>query len=186
ADILSGNVKAGKDVVVIGAGGIGFDVAEYLTAANRESDNAEEDFLSHWGVDGALQHRGALVKAASEPAVRQVTLMQRKPGRMGRSLGVSTGWILRLDLAKAKVQQVSGVSYERISDEGVHITVEGAERIVPADTVVICAGQTEELALFNALVGLGRTPHRIGGAAVAAELDAVRAIADGVKLAFTF
>ena len=113
-------------------------------------------------------------------------MLQRKAGRMGRGLGVSTGWVLRLLLAKRKVAQMTGVTYRGIDDAGVHITVEGEERVLPADTVVICAGQEPERSLYDALVARGIEAHVIGGAERAAELDAMRAIDQGTRLAYTF
>ena len=113
-------------------------------------------------------------------------MLQRKSGRMGRGLGVSTGWVLRLLLAKRKVAQVTGVTYSRIDDAGVHITVEGEERVMPADTVVICAGQEPERSLYDELVARGVEAHVIGGAERAAELDAMRAIDQGTRLAYRF
>ena len=113
-------------------------------------------------------------------------MLQRKSGRMGRGLGVSTGWVLRLLLAKRKVAQVAGVTYRRIGDAGVHITVEGLARVVPADTVVVCAGQEPERSLHDALAARGIAVHVIGGAERAAELDAMRAIDQGTRLAYSF
>ncbi len=113
-------------------------------------------------------------------------MLQRKSGRMGRGLGVSTGWVLRLLLAKRKVAQIAGVTYRRIDDAGLHITVEGEERVVPADTIVICAGQEPARALHEELVARGVKAHVIGGADKAAELDAMRAIDQGTRLAYTF
>ena len=113
-------------------------------------------------------------------------MLQRKSGRMGRGLGVSTGWVLRLLLAKRKVAQVTGVAYRRIDDAGVHITVEGEERVIPADTIVICAGQEPARSLYDELTARGVEAHVIGGAERAAELDAMRAIDQGTRLAYTF
>jgi 2,4-dienoyl-CoA reductase (NADPH2) len=113
-------------------------------------------------------------------------MLQRKPGRMGRSLGVSTGWVLRLLLAKRNVAQMSGVTYRRIDDAGVHIMVEGEDRVLPADTVVICAGQEPARTLYDALIARGVGAHIIGGAERAAELDAMRAIDQGTRLAMRF
>ena len=113
-------------------------------------------------------------------------MLQRKAGRMGRGLGVSTGWVLRLLLAKRKVAQVTGVTYRRIDDAGLHITVEGEERVVPADTIVICAGQEPERSLYDELIARGVKAHVIGGAERAAELDAMRAIDQGTRLAYSF
>jgi 2,4-dienoyl-CoA reductase (NADPH2) len=122
---------------------------------------------------------------AAEPGWgRQVFMLQRRPGRMGRGLGVSTGWILRLALAKRRVVQMTGVTYERIDDAGLHILAGGEPRIVPADTIVVCAGQDEERSLYDALAGAGIKAHLIGGAAKAAELDAMRAIDEGTRLAY--
>jgi 2,4-dienoyl-CoA reductase (NADPH2) len=113
-------------------------------------------------------------------------MLQRKSGRMGRTLGVSTGWVLRLLLAKRKVAQVTGVAYEKIDRDGVHIVVEGERRVVPADTVVICTGQEPERVLYDELLAIGVRAHVIGGADRADELDALRAIDQGTRLAYTF
>jgi 2,4-dienoyl-CoA reductase (NADPH2) len=170
----------------MGAGGIGFDIAVYLTSAPQEEAALPEHFRAEWGVDAGIADRGGLVKEAATAPGREVAMLQRKAGRMGRGLGVSTGWVLRLLLAKRKVAQVTGVTYRRIDDAGVHITVEGQERVVPADTVVICAGQEPARALYDALIARGATAHVIGGAERAAELDAMRAIDQGTRLAYTF
>ena len=185
-DILSGARQAGPVVAVIGAGGIGFDVAEFLTSAPQEVAAAPEHFRAEWGIDTAIVGRGGLGREAAAAPGRQVVMLQRKPGRMGRGLGVSTGWVLRLLLAKRKVAQVSGVTYARIDDVGVHVTVEGAERVLPVDTVVICAGQEPLRSLYDALVARGVAAHVIGGAERAAELDAMRAIDQGTRLAYSF
>jgi 2,4-dienoyl-CoA reductase (NADPH2) len=113
-------------------------------------------------------------------------MLQRKSGRMGRTLGVSTGWVLRLLLAKRKVAQVTGVAYEKVDRDGVHIVVEGERRVVPADTVVICTGQEPERVLYDELLAIGVRAHVIGGADRADELDALRAIDQGTRLAYTF
>jgi 2,4-dienoyl-CoA reductase (NADPH2) len=185
-DILSGARKAGPVVAVIGAGGIGFDVAEFLTSEPQEVAAAPEHFQAEWGIDTGIAGRGGLGREATPAPRRQVVMLQRKSGRMGRGLGVSTGWVLRLLLAKRKVAQVSGVTYARIDDVGVHVTVEGAERVLPVDTVVVCAGQEPLRSLYEALVARGVAAHVIGGAERAAELDAMRAIDQGTRLAYTF
>jgi 2,4-dienoyl-CoA reductase (NADPH2) len=185
-DILDGSRQAGNVVAIMGAGGIGFDIAEFLTSAPQEVAAAPEHFRAEWGVDTEFTGRGGLAKEAAAVPGRQVVMLQRKSGRIGRGLGVSTGWVLRLLLAKRKVAQVTGVTYRRIDDAGVHITVEGQERVVPADTVVICAGQEPARALYDALIARGATAHVIGGAERAAELDAMRAIDQGTRLAYTF
>ncbi len=186
ADILSGKVTGGQRVVVIGAGGIGFDVAEFLTSPPGEMAADTAHFRAEWGVDAGVTGRGGLAKAADAQPTRHVTMLQRKPGRMGRGLGVSTGWILRLALAKRKVAQVSGVTYRRIDNDGLHVTVGTEDRVIPADTVVICAGQEPARELYDALERQGKAVHLIGGAKLAAELDAMRAIDEGVRLAYSF
>jgi 2,4-dienoyl-CoA reductase (NADPH2) len=185
ADILSGEATAGQRVAIIGAGGIGYDIAEYLTSPPAEIAADPAHFRAEWGVDAAIAGPGGLAKATDAPPERLVVMLQRKPGRMGRGLGVSTGWILRLALAKRKVAQVSGVTYRGIDGDGLHVTVGAEDRTIPADTIVICAGQDPARALYDALVQQGKTPHLIGGAKRAAELDAMRAIDDGVRLAYT-
>src|SRR5581483_10410836 len=120
-----------------------------------------------------------------EAARRQVTMLQSKAGRMGRGLGGSTGWVLRLLLAKRQVAQVAGSTYPRIDDAGLHITVAGEERVIAADTVVICAGQESERSLYDELTALGVAAHLIGGAKLAADLDALRAIDEGTRLAYS-
>jgi 2,4-dienoyl-CoA reductase (NADPH2) len=186
ADILSGKMTAGTRVAIIGAGGIGFDVAEFLTSPPAEVAADPTHFRAVWGVDLAIARPGGLAKGADARTDRQVVMLQRKPGRMGRGLGVSTGWILRLALAKRKVAQVSGVTYRRIDDEGVHVTVGAEDRVIPADTIVICAGQEPARELYDTLVRQGTSAHLIGGAKLAAELDAMRAIDEGVRLAYRF
>ena len=185
-DILSGRVTAGRRVVVLGAGGIGFDIAEYLSSPPSDEAMDPHHFLAEWGVDPASPVAGGLAKPAEPHLEREIVMVQRREGRMGRSLGVSTGWILRLQLAKRKVAQVTGATYRRIDDAGLHITVSGQDRVLPADTIVLCAGQDSERTLYEALVAAGAPVHLIGGAADARELDAMRAIDDGLRLAHTF
>ena len=165
-DILNGKRSAGRRVAIMGAGGIGFDVAEFLTSAPQEVAASPAHFRAEWGVDANIASRGGLAKEEGEAPSRQVVMLQRKSGRMGRGLGVSTGWVLRLLLAKRKVAQVTGVAYRRIDDAGVHITVEGEERVIPADTIVICAGQEPARSLYDELTarGVEGAHHRRGGA----------------------
>jgi len=139
-----------------------------------------------WGVDAGIAGRGGLAKEEAAAPGRQVVMLQRKAGRMGRGLGVSTGWVLRLLLAKRKVAQVTGVTYRAIDDAGLHIAVEDQERVLPADTIVVCAGQEPERSLYDALAARGIEAHLIGGAERAAELDAMRAIDQGTRLAYSF
>jgi 2,4-dienoyl-CoA reductase (NADPH2) len=189
AAILDGSRTAGRRVAIIGAGGIGFDVAEFLTSAPQAEAASPEHFFGEWSVDPTLASRGGLApfpRSRGEGAGRQVTMLQRKAGRMGRGLGVSTGWVLRLLLAKRQVAQVTGATYHRIDDAGVHVTVGGEERLIAADTVVVCAGQDSERSLYDELTARGVTAHLIGGAKLAAELDALRAIDEGTRLAYSF
>ncbi len=189
-DVLRGKAPVGKRVAIIGAGGIGFDVAEYLV---HEGDSPTEDLTEwkeEWGVGDPEKARGGLVPEGPqpEPPARQVTLLQRKAERVGKRLGKTTGWIHRAALRMKGVQMVSGVNYERIDAEGLHITEGEAPenpRLIEADTIVLCAGQLSERSLADALQERGVSVHVIGGADVAAELDAKRAIDQGTRLAAT-
>lgn len=185
-DILSGKVTAGKRVAIIGAGGIGFDVAEFLSSPPASEAMAPEHFLAEWGVDPAIAAKGGLAKPADPAPSRQIVMLQRKDGRMGRGLGMTTGWVLRIQLAKRKVAQISGATYRRIDNEGLHISVGGEDKVLPVDTIVLCAGQNEERSLHAELSARGVTAHLIGGADKAAELDAMRAIDQGLRLAYSF
>ena len=185
-DVLTGKVAVGRRVAIIGAGGIGFDIAEFLSGPSQAESADIGHFLHEWGVDAAIAVSGAL-EAPAEPEIkRQIVMLQRKAGRMGRTLGLSTGWVLRIALAKRKVAQVAGVTYRRIDADGLHITVGAEDRVLPADTIVICAGQESERTLADSLIAAGAAPHLIGGADVASELDAMRAIDQGVRLAYAF
>ena len=185
AQILSGEVTAGKTVALIGAGGIGFDVAEYLVTPSNET---ADSFFETWGVDSSFTAPGALRGDPLAPVAgaRDVTVLQRKPGKPGKSLGVSTGWILRNALRKHGVEMLAGVSYERIDDAGLHIMLDGKPQVIAADTIVLCSGQEPVRDLHETLVGQGITATMIGGAKEASELDALRAISEGVRLAQTF
>ncbi|MGB3147771.1 MAG: NADPH-dependent 2,4-dienoyl-CoA reductase [Paracoccaceae bacterium] len=186
ADFLSGKAKAGDRVAVIGAGGIGFDVAEALVQPHPSPTLAPEEWLEEWGITDPAKARGGLGKPAPTKPARAVTLLQRKPERPGRGLGKTTGWIHRATLAAKSVRMIGGVNYERITAEGVEIT-HGPGRENPAtiaaDTVILCAGQESELTLAADLAGLGKSFHLIGGAELASELDAKRAIDQGTRLA---
>ncbi|MGR3514629.1 MAG: FAD-dependent oxidoreductase [Paracoccaceae bacterium] len=185
-DILNGRQTAGETVAVIGAGGIGFDVAEYLTHQGESPTENLESWLEEWGVADPAEHRSGLDPAGPNPAPspRKVSLFQRKAERPGKRLGKTTGWIHRASLQMKGVKMVGGVSYDRIDDEGLHIQrQDGTQEVVPCETVVLCAGQISDRTLADALEAAGRTPHVIGGADVAAELDAKRAIDQGTRLA---
>ncbi|OOY29990.1 NADPH-dependent 2,4-dienoyl-CoA reductase [Thioclava sp. F36-6] len=184
-DILKGRVTAGKRVAVIGAGGIGFDVAEFLTVTESPTLDLE-DWKREWGVGDPAQTPGGLTKPEPEAPAREVTLLQRKKEKLGRRLGKTTGWVHRAALHMKDVKMIGGVNYEKITAEGLHVTFGEAREnptLIEADTVVLCAGQLSDRSLADALIAAGRTPHVIGGADVAAELDAKRAIDQGTRLA---
>jgi 2,4-dienoyl-CoA reductase (NADPH2) len=173
-DVLSGTAEVGRRVVIVGAGGIGFDVAIYLTHGASPTHLEASAFRRHWGIEE---------EAVPSFSGREITMLQRSPGGMGRTLGKTTGWIHRTELLQAGVKQISGVTYEKIDAAGLHIEVGGEKRLLPADTIVICAGQDERRDLADALAGSGVEVHLIGGANKAGELDAKRAIDEGVRLA---
>ncbi|MEM8822351.1 MAG: NADPH-dependent 2,4-dienoyl-CoA reductase [Pseudomonadota bacterium] len=188
-DVLRDRVPVGERVALIGAGGIGFDTAEFLAHGDGESPTEDLDaWLQEWGVADPGEHRGGLEPAGPqpEPSAREITLLQRKNEKLGKRLGKTTGWIHRAALAMKDVKMVPGVNYERITPEGLQVSFgEARERptMIEADTVVMCAGQVPERSLADALEAEGLTCHVIGGADVAAELDAKRAIDQGARLA---
>jgi 2,4-dienoyl-CoA reductase (NADPH2) len=182
SDVLASQRAVGARVVIVGAGGIGFDVAEFL-AGDAEESLSPDSFAGAWGVDPTLAMPGGLRAARAALRRREITMLQRKDERLGGSLGKSTGWILRAKLRRARVEMLQGAIYHRIDDAGLHVTVGGERRVLAADTVVICAGQEPERTLHDALVARGRTPHLIGGAREAVELDALRAIEEATRLA---
>jgi 2,4-dienoyl-CoA reductase (NADPH2) len=184
-DVLLRGAKVGARVAIIGAGGIGFDVAEFLT---QEAPSPSTDIArwSHeWGVDRNYAQRGGLAPPAPEPSPREVWLLQRTPGTPGKRLNKTTGWVHRAALKMKQVKMLGGVTYERIDDSGLHVAVDGEPRLLAIDHVVVCAGQEPRRELHDALKAAGVDVHLIGGADVAAELDAKRAIAQGTKLAAT-
>jgi 2,4-dienoyl-CoA reductase (NADPH2) len=177
-------------VAVIGAGGIGFDVSEHLVHDGDSTTLNLPEWMVEWGVADTAEHRAGLAPEGPQPhkPARSVTMMQRKPSKPGKGLGKTTGWIHRASLTMKNVNMLAGVNYERIDDEGVHISFgEGREKpqVIPADTVVLCAGQLSDRSLADALEAKGIACHVIGGADVAAELDAKRAIDQGTRLAAT-
>jgi 2,4-dienoyl-CoA reductase (NADPH2) len=184
-DLLTGKRTVGRRVAVIGAGGIGFDTALFLSQDEGvEPDHSREHFLQTWGVDEQLMHRGGLLPPPpSPPGGRQIYLLQRKAGKMGAGLSKTTGWIHRLQLQRRQVQMLNGVTYRRIDDDGLHILRREEELLLPVDNVVICAGQEPERELVDDLKACGLPVHLIGGAHTAAELDAKRAIDQAVRLA---
>ena len=182
-DVLRDRVPVGERVAILGAGGIGFDVAEFLTAPDAEDPADVPGFLAHWGVDAEYRRAGGVTAPVEEPVRRSVVLLQRKPGKVGAGLGKTTGWIHRTELARRGVQMVPGAEYRGIDDDGLHIGVGGEARTIPVDTVVLCTGQDPERGLHAELAARGLAAHLIGGADVAAELDAKRAIDQGTRLA---
>ncbi|KOU17716.1 2,4-dienoyl-CoA reductase [Streptomyces sp. WM6372] len=184
-DVLRDGAPVGERVAVVGAGGIGFDVAEFLTDSGEGASQDPETYFRHWGVDTTYAGPGGLTAPERPAPPRQVHLLQRKTTKVGKGLGTTTGWIHRAELKHRGVVSVAGATYDRIDDEGLHITVEGEQRLVPADTVVLCTGQEPRRDLYEALLAAGGRPHLIGGADVAAELDAKRAIRQGTELAAT-
>ena len=182
-DVLEGRVAVGRKVAIIGAGGIGFDVGEFLTEAGGSPSLDRARWMAEWGVDPDFATPGGLAKPRPEPAARQVWLLQRSPGKPGARLGKTTGWIHRATLRAKGVRMLGGVEYLGVDDEGLHIRVDGGEQVLDVDHVVVCAGQEPRRWLFDALQARGLEAHLIGGASVAAELDAKRAIAEGSRLA---
>ena len=185
ADVLKG-APVGARVAIVGAGGIGFDVAEFLVQAGESATLHADAWRREWGVSDPAVVRGGLVEAAPVAPAREVHLLQRKDGKPGKGLGKTTGWIHRAALAAKQVQMRGGVNYEAITDQGIVLSA-GAGRenpqLLAVDTVVMCAGQLPERALSDALTAAGIAHHVIGGADVAAELDAKRAIDQGARLA---
>ncbi|WP_335932761.1 NADPH-dependent 2,4-dienoyl-CoA reductase [Streptomyces sp. PTD5-9] len=182
-DVLRDGARAGDRVAIIGAGGIGFDVAEFLTDPGDGAGSDPEAFFRRWGVDTAYRERGGLCAPDRPRSVRTVHLIQRGTGKVGARLGRTTGWIHRTELRRRGVTTIAGASYDRIDDEGLHLTVDGEPRLLPVDTVVVCAGQEPRRDLYEELLAAGRRAHLIGGADEAAELDAKRAIHQGTELA---
>ncbi|GAB7143560.1 NADPH-dependent 2,4-dienoyl-CoA reductase [Mycobacterium riyadhense] len=185
ADAITGVKPVGKTVAVVGAGGIGFDVSELLVTEHSPTLNLKE-WKAEWGAVDPREARGALTTPLPAPAARQVYLLQRTKGPQGKRLGKTTGWVHRASLKAKGVHQLSGVNYERISDEGMSISFgpdRQRPRLLAVDNVVVCAGQEPVRDLVNELRRNGIDPHIIGGAALAAELDAKRAIKQGTELA---
>ena len=182
-DVLRDKKKVGKRVALIGAGGIGFDVAEYLAHEGESISLNPTAFMKEWGVDMAYKTGGALTKPQPHASPRTIYLLQRSRGKIGAKLGKTTGWIHRSSLKMKKVQTLEGVQYEKIDDKGLHINIDGNYQLLEVDNVVICAGQESLNALFEPLKQAGVSTHIIGGAFEALELDAKMAIEQGSILA---
>ena len=181
-DVLRRDAEVGESVAIVGAGGIGFDVAEFLAHEDQEGSYTET-FFREWGVDTDYKTPGGLKRAEMAPAKRSLHLLQRKTSKVGAQLGTTTGWIHRNSLKTRGVQMLAGVQYRAIDDQGLHIETAEGETTLEVDTIVICAGQEPERTLAHELEAAGCKVHLIGGADVATELDAKRAIKQGTTLA---
>ena len=186
-DVLARGSPVGRRVAVVGAGGIGFDVAEFLTHEGEAGHGPDlQAWMAEWGVADPEVSRAGLVKPRPPAPAREVILLQRKAAKPGAGLGKTTGWIHRAALKARRVEMLGGVSYERIDDRGLTLRVgkdPGKLRLLEVDNIVLCTGQEPLRELLEPLVRAGRRVHLIGGADVAAELDARRAIDQGTRLA---
>jgi 2,4-dienoyl-CoA reductase (NADPH2) len=183
AEVLNGSVTPGRRVAVIGAGGIGVDVSHWLThTASRPGEDLDE-WLAHWGVGDPSLFAAGLTERKPRTPAREVYLVQRKTSMIGKDLGKTSGWAHRAVLKQSGVEQISGASYDRIDEAGLHLTVDGVPRLLEVDDVVVCAGQESVRGLYDDLVAAGRKATLIGGADLAAELDAKRAIEQGMRVA---
>jgi 2,4-dienoyl-CoA reductase (NADPH2) len=185
--VLAGGAPVGGSVAIIGAGGIGFDVAEFLShdAQHPASSLSPAAFALDWGIDMSLQARGGVAGVAAEPPApaRRIWLLQRKTSKPGKNLGKTTGWIHRLNLKRRGIAVLSGVVYRQVDDAGLHITHAGEDQILAVENVVTCTGQVSNRDLADDLQAAGMTVHVIGGAFEARELDAKHAIRQGSELA---
>jgi len=183
-DVVVHEKPVGKRVAIVGAGGIGFDIAELLAHDGVSPSLDIKKFNKEWGVDENYVERGAYAHADPEPSPRQITLLQRKQSKMGKSLGKTTGWIHRASLKMKNVQMVTGVEYTKVDERGLHFTIQGGEpQVIECDTVVVCAGQLSRRDLLQELEATNLPTHLIGGSKLAGELDAKRAIREGFEVA---
>ncbi|MBZ6141457.1 NADPH-dependent 2,4-dienoyl-CoA reductase [Streptomyces olivaceus] len=182
-DVLRDGAPVGDRVAILGAGGIGFDVAEYLTDGGDKAHEDPGTYFRRWGVDTGYRAPGGLAAPERPAPPRTVHLLQRRTTKVGAGLGRTTGWIHRAELRHRGVTMVPGVRYDRIDDAGLHFTVGDASTVLEVDTVVLCTGQEPSRGLYDELVAAGRSVHLVGGADVAAELDAKRAVKQGTELA---
>lgn len=182
-DVLKHHQKVGEKVAIIGAGGIGFDVAEYLLKNPHESSQDVAAFMAEWGVDTTYQDRGGLKQPELEKPERTIYLLQRSKGKLGERLGKTTGWIHRSSLKKHRVQMLDSVQYLKVDDQGLHLKIDETFQVLEVDHVIICAGQEPLRELYESLTTQGQSVHLIGGADEARELDAKRAIDQASRLA---
>ena len=181
-DVLRDKKPVGGSVAIIGAGGIGFDTAEFLSHGKSVPSQDIPAFMKEWGIDMTFEARAGVegMKPQPEPSLRQIFLLQRKSSKVGAGLGKTTGWAHRAGLLMKGVKMIPGVEYKRIDDEGLHITVDGENKVLKVDNIIVCAGQEPLRDLYDALT---LPSHLIGGADEAVELDAKRAIDQGTRLA---
>ena len=184
-EVLRERKPVGKKVAIIGAGGIGFDTAEYLRHEGESGSLNPQKFYDEWGIDTSYAHVGGLKQPVLEQSDREIYLLQRKAKAVGASLGKTTGWIHRTGLKHRDVKMIAGASYDKIDDQGLHITVNDQPTVLEVDHVIICAGQESYTAMYDQLKADGKNVHLIGGAKEAGELDAKRAIRQGAELAAT-
>ena len=182
-EVLKERKAVGQRVAIIGAGGIGFDTAELLSHEGESGSINPEKFYDEWGIDTKYDQVGGLKTPVLEKSSREIYLLQRKAASVGSSLGKTTGWIHRTGLKHRDVKMIAGASYDRIDDQGLHITVNDKQMVLEVDNVIICAGQESYTAMFDELKSAGKSVHLIGGAKEAGELDAKRAIRQGAELA---
>jgi len=182
-DVLRGEVEVGDKVAIIGAGGIGFDVAELLAHKHPPESNDMVAYFAQWGIDPEISTPGGLKEPRPVQPQRTITLCQRSSGKVGGGLGKTTGWIHRSSLKSKGVKMLNRCTYQRIDDQGLHLVIEDQTRVLEVDHVVICAGQVPNRDLYQRLQSIRAEVHLIGGADVASELDAKRAIEQGTRLA---
>ena len=186
-DVLKNKVELGKSVALMGAGGIGFDVAEYITHEGKSTALDTSAFMKEWGVDMQLDARGGIegIKADKPNNPREVYLLQRKSTKVGAGLGKTTGWVHRFTLRNKNVKMINGVEYNKIDDKGLHYTKKDKTTILNVDHVVICAGQVSNTDLLEEIRKVNPNVQLVGGAFKAAELDAKEAINQAVRMAAT-
>jgi 2,4-dienoyl-CoA reductase (NADPH2) len=184
-DVLRDQKPVGKSVAVVGAGGIGFDVSEYLAHAGDSPSVNPPKFYAEWGIDPGYAVAGGIRPPEPEASPRTIFLLQRKESKVGDNLGKTTGWIHRTSLKTRRVKMIPAVSYDKVDDAGLHVTIDGRPQLLPVDNVILCTGQEPRRELYAELQAAGCVVHLIGGADVAAELDAKRAINQGTRLAAT-
>lgn len=182
-DVLRDKKPVGQRVAIIGAGGIGFDVAEYISHQGESSSLSKEAYMKEWGVDLTASVPGGIMKPSFEPSTREIFLVQRKETKVGAGLGKTTGWIHRTVLSYKGVKMIKGAQYNAIDDKGLHISVGNREQLLEVDNIIICAGQDPQRELMDGLIATNVQVTLIGGADVAAELDAKRAIKQGTEVA---